>query len=173
MTGLVIALCLALLSVASADPGSGQLTGRAMLDAGGCGRDRATFAIQLVVAADGTWTALDADGTSFAGTSAPKGRSGRKHDLAFDPDTEQGFVSVLAADVAELCEVPEVTVDTVKKKALTLTVNRKGTRAAIVLRYVLRGTAAGRRGTATYRMNAKGSWTPAAAPAAGGDRGAR
>jgi hypothetical protein len=69
--------------------------------------------------------------------------------------------------------VPEVTVDTVKKQVLSLTVNRKETRVTLVLRYVLRGTAAGRRGTATYRMNAKGPWTPAPAPAAAGDRGAR
>jgi hypothetical protein len=140
--GGALCLALALVNDAGAQPGNGQLVGRSVLAAKGCGKQRASFAATVVTDADGTWSAQDSEGQHFTGTSTPKGVSGRKLDVAFDPETEAASVAGLMSDVAELCETPAVS-----------------------------GSAGGRSGTARYRVKAKGPWTPAAAPAAALARG--
>jgi hypothetical protein len=158
-----IALCLVLVvTQAGAQSGNGQVVGHSVLAIKGCGQQRASFSAAIVTAADGTWTGQDSDGQSFTGTWTAKGPSGRKLELAFDPETEAGFVSGLVGDIVERCETPgPITVRSVAKKAFALVVNRKQTRLTLVLRYVVTGSAGGRSGTARYRVKAKGPWTPA------------
>jgi hypothetical protein len=170
---LAAALCLGFAATpAAAQPGSGDLVGRSLLASKGCGRQRASFGLAVLVDAGGTWTAQDSEGRRFAGAWTPRGASGRRLEVSFGPEAEAAFVAVLAGDVARLCEAP-VVVESAVKKAFVLTVNRRRTRMALVLRYVLRGSAGGRSGTARYRLKAKGPWTPAAglgrgaAPASG------
>jgi hypothetical protein len=160
----LLCLPLAVASRARAQAGSGLLTGRSVLAVKGCGRQRAAFAVAVVTDAAGTWRAQDSEGRQFAGTWTPKGARGRKLDVAFDSGSEAGFVAVVVSDVAQLCEAPgPITVTSAAKKAFTLAANRKRTRAALVLRYAVTGSVAGRSGTARYLVTAKGPWTPASA----------
>lgn len=147
-------------ATASAQPlaGSAELTGDGILRVKGCGRDPASAAVRITVAADGAWTAQSPE-VGFAGTSVPLGASGRKLDLTFDPVSLAGFVAGLASDAAELCEGPITDVSAEKLRFL-LQVNRRHTRAKLKVRYFLRGTGPGGPGTATYKLALKGPWTP-------------
>jgi hypothetical protein len=159
-------LTFAVVNQAGAQPGNGQLAGRSVLAVKGCGRQPASFAATVAIDADGTWSGQDSEGEHFAGTWTPKGVSGRKLEVAFDPETEAALVAALVSDIALLCDASEpITVSSVTKKVFRLTVNRKRTRAALVLRYAVKGSAGGRSGTARYRVKAKGPWTPTATSA--------
>jgi hypothetical protein len=162
---LLVPFCLALTlfmpgESAAQFPGEGSLAGRSLLAVRGCGKERAQPTVSVVAGSDGTWIAEDGEGVVFSGTYAPAGSSGRRADFQFDAETEAGFVAGIVADVAELCEAA-VMVSTVERKSFGLRVNRRGTKARLALIYRFTGTAAGRPGTARYRLKAKGSWTPA------------
>ena len=165
MKPLVVALCLTIVTVTGAgaqEAGSGQLAGQSILAARGCGRDRGSFSALVAIDGAGTWNAQEAEGARFTGTWTPKGRSGRRFELAFDPATEAAFVAVIVGDVPALCHVPgPVTVTSVVKRSFKLVLNRKRTRGTLILGYAIKGSAAGRSGTATYRVKAKGPWTAA------------
>jgi hypothetical protein len=167
-SSIAIVLCLASALASGAGDasaqtpaGAGQLSGTSVLAVKGCGRDRDPALVLLVtLGPDGSWMAEDQEGARFGGTSAPIGSSGRKLDLSFDAETEAAFRARAAADVGELCQAP-ATVESAVKKAFTLKLNRKLTRAKLALRYVFTGTAGGIPGRATQRVSTKGPWVPA------------
>ncbi len=160
---VVLCLVFATVTQAAADPGSAQLAGRSVLAIEGCGRDRAMFLATVDVDAGGTWSAQESEGATFSGTWTPKGRSGRKADMTFDPGTEAAFVAVLLSDIAERCELTTpISVTATRTRVFRLTVNRKRTRGTLVLGYGVKGRSGGRSGTASYQIRAKGPWTPAA-----------
>jgi hypothetical protein len=155
-------LAIAMVAQAGAQAGDGQLVGSSVLAVKGCGRERASFTATVITEPAGAWSAQDSEGQRFTGTWVPTGVNGRKLELAFDPETEAGFIAALVSDVAALCETPDpITVSSVVKKVFKLAVNRRQTRAKLLLRYSVTGSAGGRSGTARYRVKAKGSWTPA------------
>jgi len=142
--------------------GSGKLAGHGTLGARGCRHDRSSFTVSLAVNAGGTWDAVQSDGPSFSGTWTARGRKGRVLKLAFDPASEEALKTVVAGDVALLCDITEpVTITSAVAKTFTLTLTRKGRRAALLLRYVVKGRAGGRSGTARETIRASGPWTPA------------
>jgi hypothetical protein len=159
-----VLLALAAPGSAAAETGTATIAGRSVLAVDGCGRDRAAFAVTLVTEPDGTWRAQDGDGRPFTGTWTVRSASGRKLDVAFAPATEAAFVEGLATDVAVLCKTPDVVVRSVARKTVTLALNRRRTRATLVLRYTLRGSAGGGAGSARYRAKATGAWTARTAP---------
>jgi hypothetical protein len=138
--------------------GSGFLEGKGTLAVQRCGRDRLRARTQVVVAPDGTWVATTDEGTGFSGTSVPVGTSGRQLALSFDADSEAGFVGSMALDAAELCRT-SIAVTSVLKKKFLLTINRRGTRAKLVLRYVGTGVGDGRSGWARSGLTLRGAWT--------------
>jgi hypothetical protein len=145
-------------ATAAAETGSAQLTGRSILAVKGCGKERASLVLRVVVNGDTTWTGEDEDGARFAGTYAVRAPSSRKLELAFDETSAAAFVTAAAEDIAVLCEAP-VTVASVERRKFILRLNRKRTKAALVLLYRLIGSAAGESGSARYRVAAKGPWT--------------
>jgi hypothetical protein len=157
-----IALLLILAASAQAQGGTAQLAGRAVLKTP-CGSDRVpNLTVTVTILPDGTWTATDAAGTPFSGTWSPVGRRGRTFDLFFDAATEAGLIATLGADVGELCGAPGgVTVTSVTRKRFRVKLNRKLTRAALVLRYTFTGSIGGIAGGARYRIGAKGPFVPA------------
>ena len=141
--------------------GTATITGTSVLTARGCGHDRGTLSTTLHLAEDGTWTAQSAEGPTYAGTSAPKGRSGRKFALTMDPASEQALVAGSTTDIAMLCELEpgSVVVTQSRAKVLKLTLDKKLTTAKLLVRYLLKGTADGHSGTASLRIAGKGPWT--------------
>jgi hypothetical protein len=157
----LLALPLLLPRPAHALAGSTALTGASVLAVHGCGHDRSTLTAVLQVADGGTWTVLSQDGPSFTGTYVPKGKSGRKLVLTVAAASEQAIAATAVADIEALCNAQGVVVTAVRAKVLTLTLDKKLTTAKLVVRYLLKGSANGRSGTATLRITAKGPWTPA------------
>lgn len=155
---IAIALMLAAPAMAQAASGSASLTGSSKLVTRGCGRERAAFSALLLVQDDGTWTAQGGD-DSFAGTYVAVGRTGRRLVVTLDAGSEAAFIASIAADVTILCE-SAATVTSSRPKILALILNRKLTKAKLVVKYAFTGTAAGRTGTATYRLIGRGPWTP-------------
>ena len=156
----VLGLTIVAPGVAETFSGSATLTGTLKLGVARCGTQRQELSAALVVAPDGTWTAGDAE-TSFAGTSTPVGRSGRKIRLALDEASSAALVASIEGDVATFCELSSITVTSSRPKALTLALNRTLTKAKLVVKYVFKGTADGRPGTARYVLTGRGPWTPA------------
>jgi hypothetical protein len=158
---LVLVLC------ANADAqvpaGTAQLAGSAKLAARGCGADREpNFSSTVTLLADGSWTAADPEGVLFGGSWVTVGSSGRKVDLYFDAATEADLIATVTADLGLLCDAPDVVVTSAVRRRFTLTLNRAGTKAKLVLRYVFKGRANNRSGSAGYRIRAKGPFAPAA-----------
>jgi len=156
---IVLALALVAPAVADAFVGSGALAGTVRLVVRRCGPARSALGVTLVVRSDGTWQSTDESGEAFSGTSTPVGRSDRKLRLAFDDATTADLVASIAEDVATLCETSAVTVTSVQPKTFLLTLDRSRTKAKLVLRYVFKGTAEGRAGSATYKVLGRGAWT--------------
>lgn len=156
-----LAVLLAVPEIAAALSGSGALVGKSKLMVRGCGRDRAQFAATFVVAEGGTWSAQVSGAELYGGTYVPLGSSGRKIGLTLGDASSAAFVTVAGEDIATLCDAGQVTVTSVQPKAVTLALNRKLTKAKLVFRYRLEGTANGRSGHATYKLLAHGPWTPA------------
>jgi hypothetical protein len=140
--------------------GSGALAARSVLRIKGCGTRTGSFGLVALANGDGTWSAQDTAGTGYAGTYTMLGSTGRKLDLQFDASTMTAFVSSLSADAADLCGLP-VTVTSSMRKKFLLRINRRGTRAKLVLVYVFTGSAGGRQGSARYQLRAAGPWTAA------------
>jgi hypothetical protein len=138
--------------------GYGRLKGIGALAVQRCGQAPLHTAAQVVVASDGTWSATSNDGAAFTGTSVPAGGSGRKLALSFDASSEAGFIASMAGDAAELCHT-SIEVTSVLKKKFVLTVNRRATRAKLVLRYTATGIGGGRSGKARSGFTLQGRWT--------------
>lgn len=155
---IAIALLVAAPAVAGAVSGSAALTGKSRLGVRGCGADRATFSASVLVQDDGTWIAQSDQ--VFGGTYAPTGRTGRTLALSFDAASEAGFIASIEEDVATVCESPPATVTSSRRKVMALVLNRKLTKAKLVVKYAVTGNAGGRSGTATYRLIGRGPWTP-------------
>lgn len=155
---LVIVLSLMAPSIAGATSGSAALTGTSRLGVRGCHGGRMTFSGTVVVYADGTWTATGGS-DNFAGTYAAAGRTGRKLVLTLDEPSKAAFIASVAEDIQTLCDTPPVTVTNSRAKVLALTLNRKLTKAKLVVKYSIAGNAGGRSGTATYRLIGRGAWT--------------
>jgi hypothetical protein len=158
-------VALAILIVAAASRpapaaiGAASLTGTSRLAAKGCGADREPLVATVTVRDDGTWSA-ESPGDQFSGTYTSVGGTGRKLAFAFDAPTLTTLTGRIVEGVSGLCNVSGVVISSSRAKALTLTINRKLTRAKLLLRYVFAGSAGGRRGTATYTARAAGPWTP-------------
>lgn len=153
---------LALCQVASAGAqvvGSGQLKGPFSFAVKGCGGDRGPAEVGVQVAPDGTWTAGSGEGVAFGGTSQPVGTKGRKVALAFDAESEQGFVAQRALDIEALCRRPGFVLESVTPQQLSLALNAKRTRATLVVVYRLGGNLAGKVRKATFRLRSAGRWS--------------
>jgi hypothetical protein len=137
--------------------GSANLRGKGAFAVQRCGRDRGRVTLAMSVAADGTWTAFGPLG-SFSGSAVPRGGSGRTLDLDFDAQSLDAFIAALVVDASDLCKTGVVPTD-VRRQRFRLRLDRKRTKARLVLRYRFAGTAAGRRGRAAYRLTARGPWT--------------
>lgn len=124
-----------------------------------CGADRGQVEVGIQVAADGTWRAGSGEDIEFGGTSQPVGTSGRKIALAFDAATDEAFVEQRLLDVEALCRRPGFVLQSRTPKQLTLALNRKRTRATLVVVYRLRGTLAGKPRQATFRLRSAGPWS--------------
>jgi hypothetical protein len=158
MKKIVFALALAASTVASAFTGTGTLTGTSKFVVPGCGTDRGAFVTSVTVAADGTWSAQSTEGSSFSGTYVPVGQANRKVRLTLDATTTSALASVILADAEMLCH-RGVTVTGSHPHALTLSLNRKGTTAKLVIGYGFSGRSRGRSGTASYHVIGRGPWT--------------
>jgi hypothetical protein len=157
---LVGALLLVAPSIGSAASGGATLAGKSRLGVPRCGAARMTFSGTLGIRPDGTWTA-DGGDDAFSGTYAVMGRTGRKLALTMDATSQAAFIASVAEEIASLCESPPVTVTASRAKVLTLVLDRKLTKAKLIVRYAFTGTAGGRSGTAAYRLIARGAWSPA------------
>jgi hypothetical protein len=155
----VLALSLVLPLSAHAISGSAPLTGSSVLALHGCGRHRGTVATLIVLADDGTWTAMSQEGPVFAGTYTPKGRSGRKFALVMDPASEQAFVADTAAEITTACELTGVVVSEVVPKVMKLSLNKQFTSAKLLVRYRFRGASDQGSGAASIKIAGKGTWT--------------
>ena len=159
----VLLLVLGACAEAQVPAGTAQLAGNAKLAVRGCGADREPhFSSTVTVLADGSWTAADAEGDLFGGTWAAAAPAGRQFDLFFDAATEADLVGTVAEDVGLLCDAPGgVDITSVVRKRFTLKLNGAHTKAKLVLRYLFKGHANGRSGSAGYRIRAKGPFVPA------------
>lgn len=137
--------------------GSATLRCTAHLKVQRCGGFGDSFRVTFQLRDDGTWVVASDTGT-YSGTYAVTDDAGRKLALAFDADSEAGFVAGLAADASELCRTP-VTVGTVTPRKFGLTFNRRHTRAKLSIRLTGTGTGGGRSGTATWRLQGAGRFT--------------
>jgi hypothetical protein len=156
--GLLSAEAIVARAAAQTISGSGTLKGSGLLAVQRCGRARLRARAQVVVAPDGTWTATTDDGVAFSGTSVLAGTSGRKLDLSFDASSETGFVGSMAGDAAELCRTG-IQVTSVTKKQFFLAINKRRSRATLVLRYTGTGIGNGRSGWARSSLRLEGRWT--------------
>ena len=139
--------------------GSATLAGRSALHVAGCGTHRASLSQTLVVGADGTWSAVSSD-DQFSGTWTPLGRSGRKIRMALDAASTAALVASVAEEIGPLCEITGIVITATRAKVVTLKLDRRQTKAKLLVRYVIKGKADGRSGTAVYKVTASGPWTP-------------
>jgi hypothetical protein len=140
--------------------GSGELRGQLSFAVKKCGTDRGRAEVGIVVAPDGTWTAGSGEGLPLSGTSLPLGMSGRKLALAFDAASAADFAAGRAADIEAGCRVSGVVIESATPTRLTLALNRKRTKATLVVIYKLTASAGGKSTTATFKINASGRWKP-------------
>jgi len=138
-------------------PGTAVLAGRAKLKVQSCGKATDAAVVDVIVAADGAWT-IDDGMATYAGTGLMLGKAGRKLALTLDESSLASLVATLEADAGTLCGVAVTATGVTMRKAL-LKVNRKGTRARLVV--LLKGlgtTDDGTSGKAKYRVIATGPW---------------
>ena len=163
IAGVLLALGLVAIAGAETPTGTAQLSGKASVAVRGCGADRdPSFSATVTWFGDGTWKAADSEADLFGGTWTSVGAGGRTLDLFFDAETEADLISTIAEDVGVLCDLGSVTVTSSVRKLFTLKLNRAATKAKVVLRYVFKGHAGNRTGSAKYRVRAKGAFAPAA-----------
>jgi len=151
---------LTVLAIAAVQAGTGSatFTGSTKLAVKGCGTARDPFSAVVAAAGDGTWNATS-PGEQFSGTYTTIG-PGRRLKLTPDAATLANLTDVVVGGVSSLCRTGGVTVTSIRPQTSMLTLNRKLTRAKLLVRYVFAGTAGGRSGTATLTVRAAGPWTP-------------
>jgi hypothetical protein len=138
-------------------PGTGALSGRAKLKVRGCGKAREPATLDVVVAADGTWSLVDGE-SQLAGAGTILGKAARKLRLALDAPSTELLASAVASGAAGLCGVDLQIAEVTVRKAI-LRVNKKATRARLVAKVVARGAAPdGSPGRGAYRVVASGPW---------------
>src|SRR5689334_3965023 len=103
VNGVLLALTVAVPTVAMAFTGSGTLTGTSKFAVPGCGSSHSAFTTSITLAADGTWSAQSSDGPSFSGTYVPVGRADRKVRFTFDAATTSTLASSIVAKASRLC----------------------------------------------------------------------
>jgi len=152
--------------VAVAASGTAMLTGKLRLAVPGCGKEKDTFSGSVVVGDDGRWTvAGDADDDPeddvvVGGTYTAEGQRGRKLVLTLDAPTLAGLIADAEDDLATKCGSPGPITSSAPKK-MQLKLNRKGTKAKLVLRIVFEGTVDGRSRSVKYEVVGNGPWTDA------------
>ena len=114
----------------------------------------------FTLAPGGTWTAGSGEGLALGGSSRAIGKGGRKLALEFDPASAADFATDRGRDIASLCEVADVVVQSVTATSFVLALNRKRTRATLLVVYRLMAAAGGVDRRATFRLRAAGRWTP-------------
>lgn len=161
--GMFVVCCLLLTMTLAASQagaqfisGSGLLEGKDKIAVQRCGRDPGIITAAVMMSSDGGWSA-SVEGLGYTGSYGPKGASGRKFDLFFDGASELQFVTALEGFAADLCGV-SVTATSAERKKFTLKLNRKRTKAVVLLKYRFEGTGDGRSGRAKYTFKLKGPW---------------
>lgn len=156
-------------TLAAAAAGTAVLSGKARIAVPGCGREKASFSGSVVVTADGRWTVAGDDDDDpdddvvVGGTYTAQGQSGRKLVLALDAAALASLLSDAEDDLSSKCGTSAVTVTGGEPKKMQLTLDRKGTKAKLVLRMVFEGTADGRGRSVKYKVVGHGPWTGAPA----------
>ncbi len=158
---LLTALATCHVGVAGAQvAGTGTLKGSLRFAVKKCGVDRGRAKVDMAMAPDGTWAAGSDEGLALSGTSQPTGTSGRKVTLAFDAASAAGFTAGLASDIEAGCKgVSGVVIETATPTRFTLALNRKRTRATLLVIYKLTASGGGRATKAKFRIRASGPWT--------------
>jgi hypothetical protein len=151
------ALCVGA-SSAQALEGTAVMAAKQKIAVKRCGKDGGTSGLTFTVDASGAWTAETSEGGTFTGTGTPFGASGRKLDLTFDAGSLTAFAGSLASDASSLCGAA-VIVETAERTLFRFGVNRRGTKAGLVLKYRFAGSAGGQPGTATFKLKASGPFT--------------
>lgn len=147
--GVWSTLCLSLMLPLVAPPasaqilgGTGQLFGREKCRVQRCGRDRDEETADVILNCDGSWRAV-VDGLVYTGTSALIGGSGRKFDLLFDESSISLFTTILQGFATGLCGI-SIASTVEEKRKFVLKVNKRRTKAAVILKYRFEGTGGGR-----------------------------
>lgn len=149
-------LALATQASAQAVPdGAGALAGRDRLRVPGCGREAGPLSVDVTLAANGAWTA-DVGAVTYSGTSTQMNR--RLALLTLDAGSLTALDTALEADASALCE-EAVTISALTSNA-TLKVNKRQTRARLHFGVRATGSSASGDGSGTYRIRARGDWTP-------------
>jgi hypothetical protein len=137
--------------------GSGQLGGGQKYAVTKCGRAKAPVGVAVTLNGDGTWSALVDGLIAYSGTYRAIGSSARKLDLDFDSGSLASLTGVAEIAASNICSASVVATSATEKK-FALKLNKQGTKAKVVLKYVFTGTAGGSPGTAKYAFNVKGTW---------------
>ncbi len=153
-------LALATQASAQAVPdGAGTLAGRDRIRVPGCGRESGPINVDVTLAANGAWSA-DVGAVTYTGTSTQVNR--RRARLTLDAGSLTALDTALEAEASAQCD-EAVTISALTTRA-ALKVNKRQTRARLHFRVRATGsTVGGNEGSGTYRIRARGDWTPAGA----------
>lgn len=159
LSGLVATWTLGLdHGAAQSTQGSGVLSGTGVLAVRGCGRDRLRASLPITTWADGTWSVQTDVRGALSGRWTALDARGRRLDLAFDAPSAEAFAAMQANDLRELCRATSLERVTVEKRVALLVINRRGTRATLVLRFVTTATVDGKPRVARDKLRLAGRW---------------
>jgi len=158
MRALALALLLALPSVAATaqTAGSGTVAGADRIKASGCGKESSPISIAVTIDGAGAWTA-DVGGDVLSGTSNTIGRSAN---LTLDQASLSLLDTVLEDLASQLCE-ETVSISSLGVTRARVKINKRQTSAKLSFKAIGTGTSASGSGAGSYRIKAKGAWTPA------------
>ena len=135
----------------------GVLTGKEKAKVQRCGGDKGSLTWNVVLAPNGDWSMYDGSNT-FTGTSTPTGKGG-KHNLSFNGPSQALFISTLESRASDECGTA-ISVTSSQQKKFQLKVNKKATKAKVLLKYKFLGSGGGETGKGKYGASAKGAWGP-------------
>jgi hypothetical protein len=133
----------------------GILSGKEKAKVQRCGSEKGSLTWDAELQQNGDWSAFDGVNT-FTGTSTATGKGG-KNNLSFDAPSLALFISTLESRATSACG-PAITVTAQQQKKFQLKVNKKATKAKVLLRYKFLGQAGGQDGKGSYAASAKGDW---------------